>query len=157
MNPFDEAVSYFRRLQAKEKVSFEPARVIQVDTLARTCEVEILRTGISVDGIRIQASSGNSDGVAIVPSEGSNVIVGLLNEDVSGFVVATDAVDTLEISAKSPIKIQVGTTSLKSILDSLIDELLKLRVITAVGPGTIDPSHAAPLGLIKTNVAKILA
>lgn len=121
------------------------ATVIEVDSVARTCDVKT-GEGIDIYEVRLQAASGNSVGFVIFPTVGSVVLVSV-TESGNWYVSAFTGVD--KVSLKN------NQEDLKSWLDDLVDAIKQITVPTAVGPsGT--PINATAIEAIKQRLNNLL-
>lgn len=139
-----------QRLAARsnEQVYSVVGRVTEVDEALRVCSVEPLNGDAMLYDVRLQAVQEAVDGLVIVPSVDSWVVVTFLGDN-DGYVAATSTVSkvlwtvekqTLEYSA-SGLKLasdQAGYTeqvdALLDTLGKLIDTLLQFQLSTNMGP-----------------------
>jgi hypothetical protein len=87
--------------EAIKKLGYKPiycklAKVLSVDTNARTCEVEYAQGGTDPE-VRLQAKMQITGGMVIIPTVGSDVIIGFLSENMA-FVIQYSEVDQIIIN-----------------------------------------------------------
>lgn len=94
-----------------------------------------------------------SNAVVIMSPNGKNVFVGAKNGKIT--IKAND--NTIELLENNKISIKNGSQNLKSVLDSFIDVVKDMQVITPAGTGTLSPSQILQLEQIKVQLGVLLA
>lgn len=119
-----------------------PATVASVDKDKGLCKVVINGT-LEKEDVRLRAVEG-ADGFLVIPKKDSHVLVARLANSDEMYVAMFSEVDKVIIKNTQ--------ASLKALLDQFIDELVKMQVLTPVGPGTLSPANIAVLQQVKTKV-----
>ncbi len=74
----------------------KPCEVLEIDEMARTCDVKPYDGTAIIYGVRLQAIEGSEKGVAIVPKKGSGVLVVFISKS-RAFVALGEQLDKLII------------------------------------------------------------
>lgn len=153
------------------------AKVKAVDKSKRTCTVEPLNGDAALFGVRLQSEESSDKGLVVFPKVGSSVIVTFLNRE-TGHVTAFSEWDNTEF-VLGQLKVKVDTEGvhlernggdLRKIIDAIVensektfDFLLKLKVVTPSGVGTLSPDIAvqvttekAKLSALKNQIKQLL-
>jgi hypothetical protein len=123
------------------------ARVRSVN--GATCVVERILDGKTVDDVRLNATVAAGDGLVIVPSAGSYVLITTVDGD-KWFVAQFSCVERITLNVTDTVEVNAGGENLKSILSDFIDEVAKIIVVQGTSP------NVPALNLIKQRLNKIL-
>ena len=111
------------------------SKVTSVDKSANTCDVSPLDGGAEILDVQLKADDGKSKGQIIYPSTGSVVLVSPLNNSKSNFFVSmfsevdeiSNVIDgTKLVIDKSGFIFEKGNDSMKSLLNDIVDQMLKI-------------------------------
>ena len=141
-----------------------PGEVTAVEKTS--CSVRFIKEDITIEGIRLKSTPDKKDNFMIhYPKVGSNVLVGLIDEEYEGVVLACDEVERIvfqregtlytcdednlsfakkegiHFSVGEKITLETGNASLKGILVALKD------LIKQIAETPIPPSTGAPAGI----------
>jgi len=131
---------------------FLEAEVVSVDAQEYQADLKT-DEGLVLYDCRLRALISGNKSLDILPKIGSKVLVSKLDED-EFFVVACDEIDSFKVTTGNTVVdidadgvgIQKGDESLKGILNSLVDEILKIYA----------PMNKPGLALIKQRINNIL-
>ena len=152
--------------------------VKSVDKKSLTCEVEREDLPTLYD-VRLNAMlEAGSDLVTIFPKSGSRCLVALVNnEPTDGYLLSTTDIEEVSVNVgtsgviinKDKVSAKCGTSevtleaagitikkddSLKSILESIIDQMAAITVTGSFGTSSV-PVNMIQINLIKQNIAKL--
>lgn len=166
----------------RQTITVFPAQVKSVDITGLTCDV-VGSDEIEYYDVRLRAAlDGNDEGFVLIPAIDSWVLVGNIgnsrdeyvvlatsNTDKAGFKIgqSTWLIDSDTITAQrgqtavkvesDGVKIERNSVSLKTAIDSLIDQI-KLITVTCAAPGSPSspPINLAAFDAIKAQIDGIL-
>ena len=155
MNAESRLQDAFRKLTSQPSL-LQPAIVKSVDTSHKTCEIELVASGMRVLRARLQALVGEVQTHFFVqPAVGSYVLVAQMAEE--WIILLTSDIETLLVSASAPVTVIVGEESLGTLLSELIEAVKALQVPTPAGlSGTPFTASQTTLGQLITRLKKIL-
>ncbi|MCX8018940.1 MAG: hypothetical protein N2747_00430 [Chitinophagaceae bacterium] len=155
---------YRERLPAGQGKTFV-ADVVSVDN--DTCKVHY--NGAIFENVRLRSVIDADDDKFIVrPKPGSKVMIACMDGNMESlYVVKTAKLKDLEIKngnfeiyidlTTGKVKVRNGTVSLKSLLEEIIEEILKLKLHTPAGPsGTALPDNVTALNALKNKIQQLL-
>jgi hypothetical protein len=157
-------------VESDEEIYSVVAKVISVDSKARTCEVEPLNGDPAMADVRLQANESMTDSFVLVPAIGSNVVISFINQT-TAYVAMYSTVAELKFKindkefrlSKQGVLIKSATSDLKKELDNSLDELSSLFDLL-VKPGTfiagnipvvMSPQAIASIVQNKTKIALV--
>jgi hypothetical protein len=163
MKEIDDIRQAFRHFMTQPGV-IESAEVIDVDEQTDTVTVK-LDTGLELDDVRLRSIIKDGSKWVLVPSIGSIVLIGRIDDTEEFVVVAVEDVSRIiavvgstrmELD-KDGFLIRRGTDDLLKILKDLVDANLNELHNTAGGPTTgMMPSSAAVYTSLKTRLESLL-
>ena len=110
----------------KQPPPLQPAAVLSVDEMAKTCALRLVASGLEVAKARLQAiGTGATEGILIVPAVDSHVLTAQMGEE--WIVLLTSEVDKIELRGNAKgglIDIAKLTEKINEIVDKL-NELTK--------------------------------
>lgn len=117
-----------KKLAGQEEIYSIIAKVVNVDTDARTIDVSPVNGDAPIIDVKLQASENSTDGVVVFPGVGSFVIVTFI-DDVKAFVSATDVLDSIVLKIGGQlirvdaegVAIKNSTTDLSGELSTFVD------------------------------------
>ena len=121
-------------------------KAVNVDSDARTCDLEPIESDAISTGIRLQSVIGETKGVVLIPKEGSFIIV-TFTDSKSGFVSLTSEIEKIHFEA--------GGEDLKIILNDLIKEIKNIVTQSGGGPGLVSDPTKVLLDSIDTRINKL--
>ena len=133
----------------------QPATVLSVDKEKQIATVVLTASQTEVEA-RLQALGEPATSYfLIIPKPESSVLVTQMGEEY--VVLLTSEVDTLQLTAKTPLSVIVGEESLGKLLADLLSALKALKVPTPSGiSGVPFADTQTQLGQIETTLSKIL-
>jgi len=166
----------------RQTVTVFPAQVKSVNESDLTCDVES-SDELEIFDVRLRATvDGNDDGFVLIPTVGSWVLLGNIGNSQGEYAVlatsettkaafkvgqSTWFIDADKIAAQrgqtavkvesDGVRIERNSVSLKTAIDSLIDQI-KLITVTCAAPGSpsTPPLNLAAFDAIKTQIDSIL-
>lgn len=125
----------FQRAAAKtgEEIYSKVCKVTDVDSGARTIDVEPVDGGAPILGVRLQASEGLDDGIYIEPAKDSFCIVTFLGDD-KAFASAFDTIEKIELGGSSNGRV-VNISDLATQVDKIVLRMDALAAGIAAIPG----------------------
>jgi hypothetical protein len=151
--------------------------VTKVDKKRKVVNVQPLNDDAELFGVRLQANESDTEGVVIFPKKGSNVTVTFLNKN-TGYVAQFSEIESVEwkvgtlksVVNTEGVHIENKGSDLKKVVDAIIenqdktfDFLIKLKVVTPAGIGTLSPEiitqvtiEKQKLAVLKNQIAQIL-
>lgn len=153
MDKLKEASDALKKLAGKFGPNiFQEAEVISVDAIEYQADLKTYE-GLELFDCRLRALIGGSQSLDIMPKVGSKVLVAKLEDD-DYFVLACDEIDSFKVTTDTTVLdidavgvgISKGQESLNGILNSLIDEILKIYA----------PMNKPGLTLIKQRINTLL-
>ena len=121
-------------------------KAINVDSDARTCDLEPIEDEAPRAGIRLQSVIGESKGFVLIPKEGSFIVASFFDRT-TGFVSLTSEIEKIHFEA--------GGEDLKLILNDLIKEIKNAIIQTPSGPGTVSDATKVLLDTVDTRINKL--
>ena len=119
---------------------------VNVDSTARTCDLEPIEDEAPRAGIRLQSSIDGTTGFVLIPKEGSFIVASFFDRT-TGFVSLTTEIEKIHFEA--------GGEDLKAILNDLIGEIKNAIIQTPSGPGTVSDATKALLDAVDTRINKL--
>jgi hypothetical protein len=95
--------------------------VLQVNQQERTCDCRPLNGDADVFAVRLQADINSTNGFCIIPTVGSNVIIGFLHKN-QAFIILSSEIDQIIINGGSLgglVKVQDNVSKLNTLENSL--------------------------------------
>ena len=149
-----EVINAIRNIANKnDQVYSILAKVTDVDSKNRVCDVKPLNGDADIFGVRLQPNTGKKTGLVCFPEVGSVVIVTFISSE-AGYIASHSDLEKVEF-VKKTLKITVDTegvhyenkgADLRKVIDALVansektyDFLIKLKVITPSGTGVLSP------------------
>lgn len=160
-----------RALTANSGLRVLVAKVLDIDVINRTVDVEPLDGTAVLFDIKLQAELELESGLVLLPETGSHVIVLLVNET-AGVVVSCGEITDFEVSVglrtmafdskglllKGPMSnLQKDIGELLDWNSKLTDLLMAVVVTTPAGPGAFDPGTIAKVLELKLGLEPIKA
>lgn len=153
-------------VQKRQTVAVIPAKVLSVDSVELTCDVEDSE-GIELFDVRLRSAlNGDNHGFVLIPEVDSSVLIANIGASPNEFFVVafsevskvTAWVDQTKVDLDATgILLQRSGQTLKLVLDALIDQIKLITVnVTAVGSPTGPPINATAFDAIKNNIANLL-
>jgi hypothetical protein len=141
------------------------AKVVSVDETEMTCELidDEDEDGLEMYDVRLKPVLTTDESLVMIPAVGSWVLVTRVEEDEDWLVIACEKVDKWRVTVGASVlevtqdgfSFKQGATSLKTVMDDLLDGIMALTVPTNVGPsGT--PLNLTTFQQVKTQLDQIL-
>ena len=121
-------------------------KAVNVDSDARTCDLEPIESDAISTGIRLQSVIGETKGLVLIPKEGSFIVASFFDRT-TGFVSLTSEIEKIHFEA--------GGEDLKLILNDLIKEIKNAIINTPAGPGTVAEPTKVLLDVIDDRINKL--
>ena len=121
-------------------------KAVNVDSDARTCDLEPIEDEAPRAGIRLQSVIGETKGFVLIPKEGSFIVASFFDRT-TGFVSLTSEIEKIHFEA--------GGEDLKLILNDLIKEIKNAIINTPAGPGTVAEPTKALLDVIDDRINQL--
>lgn len=121
-------------------------KAVNVDSDARTCDLEPIEDEAPRAGIRLQSVIGEAKGFVLIPKENSFIVVSFFDRT-TGFVSLTSEIEKIHFEA--------GGEDLKLILNDLIKEIKNAIISTPAGPGTVAEPTKILLDVIDDRINKL--
>lgn len=141
-------------------------KVTKVDKKRKVVNVEPLNGDAELFGVRLQSNESDTEGVVIYPKLDSNVTVTFTNKN-TGYVAQYSEIEGIDwkfTNLKGTVNgdgvhVEKNGADLKKIVDTIIenqskmfDFLLKLKIVTPAGIGTISPEMITQITVEKTKL-----
>lgn len=159
MTSLDQILETLRTAK-KEEIYSQVGEIISVNAAELTCDVQpISDDPIIYDVLLMPTDQAQS---YVVPTVGAKCIITFLSKD-HAYLAILDQVDrvvskvgqTEVVLTSHGVNVSANNVNLKSVLDSLVDQIKLITVGTANGNSTT-PINAAAFDTIKAQISQIL-
>ena len=115
-------------------------QVVAVDSAGYFCDVQLDTDTVTITNVRLRAASIGNKSIDVLPSVGSEVVIAKIAED-DFLLLAADEIDSYRVTVgtmvltvtNSGFSISNGSTSLKSILNGFVTQMLAIYAPKDIG------------------------
>lgn len=155
----------FEKLAAGVATQIRVATVTRLDKDKVVCDATLVDTEVEVFDIRLRATDDQTDdGLVVFPQVGSFILIAQIANNGGWILMMCSEIEdvffkksTILFSLAEGLLYKKGNDTLAALVADLLDALLQLVVLTAVGPSTgLDPSSLQSLTELKLKFSQLL-